>query len=63
MIIIISAMIEFEQSSYEIFEDIGLDNFAVRVCLDTSNLISERTVRISTSPGTAQGTVCSFKGD
>ena len=48
-------MIEFEQDLYEEFEDIGLDDFALRVCMRISNVTSERTIRVSTASGTAIG--------
>ena len=47
--------IQFAQSSYEILEDIGSDDSALRVCLIVSQLASERSVRILTVSGTAQG--------
>ena len=47
-------MIEFEQASYEVREDIGDGNFALRVCLLIANLSSERSVRVTTMSGTAQ---------
>ena len=48
-------MIEFEQSVYEVREDIGAENLALRVCLRITNLRSERTIRLSTLSATALG--------
>ena len=48
-------MIEFEQASYEVREDIGAANFALQVCLLIANLSSERSVRVTTMSGTALG--------
>ena len=47
--------INFEQSSYEVLEDVALDNFALLVCIRISDLIKGRTVRLTTVSGTAQG--------
>lgn len=55
-----TTVIEFEQSSYEVLEDIGLHNFALRVCINIFNLTSERIVRLSTISGTAQGNHCMY---
>lgn len=47
------AVIGFDQVSYEIAEDIGVDNFALRVCVlaDEEN----RSVTIATTADTATG--------
>ena len=45
----------FEQSSYEVREDVGRDNLAARVCFNVFGLNEERTVRLTTVSGTAQG--------
>lgn len=53
----------FEQPSYVIFEEVRLDNFALRVCINIApTLTSERTVRISTTSGTATGNIFSPLG-
>lgn len=51
-----SEIIMFEQAQYEVAEDIGLDHFALRVCLNIYNLRTQRNVTLSTQSGTAQGT-------
>lgn len=56
-------MVEFEQNPYEIAEDIGLDNFALRVCFNTLNLQSPRNVTVSTQPGTADGNSLTYLAD
>lgn len=43
---------EFEQSSYEILEDIGLDNRALRVCVSSDE---DANVIIATTAGSATG--------
>ena len=48
-------MIEFEQNTYEVVEDIGLDNFALRVCFNVINLQSPRNITLSTQTETADG--------
>lgn len=50
-------MVSFEQSSYEVLEDVGLDNLALRVCISIlqTGPVEERTVRLKTVSGTAQG--------
>ena len=53
-------MIEFEEVQYEVAEDIGLNHFALRVCLNISNLRFQRNVTFSTIPVTAQGMHDSF---
>ncbi len=50
-----NTVIEFEQPSYEILEDVGLNNFALRVCINIFNLTTERSVKLSTLSGTARG--------
>ncbi len=49
-------VVVFEQTRYEVFEDIGANSFALRVCISTFSLLSDRTVTVVTVPGTAQGT-------
>lgn len=49
----VNGVIGFDQASYEIAEDIGLDNFALRVCVLAEE--EDRSVTISTSAGTATG--------
>ena len=44
--------VEFEQSSYEILEDIGLDDRALRVCVSTDE---DTNVIIATTAGSATG--------
>lgn len=47
-------VVRFEQSLYEIVEDIGLEDFALRVCV----LADENSrVTIATSAGTATGNI------
>ena len=48
--ILLSVVIEFEQNIYEVAEDIGLDNFALRVCLRAVNVASERNITLHTFP-------------
>ena len=48
-------VIEFDKPLYEVYEDIGKTDLAVRVCINIFNLISERTIRIMTVSGTAVG--------
>lgn len=48
-------VIEFEETQYEVAEDIGLNHYALRVCLNISNLRYERNVTFSTLPMTARG--------
>ena len=48
-------MIEFDKTLYEVYEDIGKTDLAVRVCINIFNLTSERTIRIMTASGTAVG--------
>ena len=50
-------MIIFELSLYEIREDVKTNNLALSVCLEILELSSERTIRISTVSGSAQGVV------
>ena len=48
--------LEFERTSYENWEDIGLDNFVIRVCFRLSNFMPERnSLTLFTVSGTAQG--------
>lgn len=47
--------IEFEQPSYDILEDIGLDHLALLVCISISNLMDDRTITFLTTSGTAEG--------
>ena len=49
--------IEFQQSIYQVIEDIGLDNLALRICFNVSNLNSARNVSLSTSSRTAEGKI------
>ena len=56
--IVDTSVIQFEEPSYEVIEDVGLNNLALRVCFNISNLNSERTVRLMTVSGSAQG-MCS----
>ena len=48
-------MVHFEQLSYETAEEIGVDDFALRICVNTSSLSSDINVTVSTSSGTATG--------
>ncbi len=41
-------VIVFEEIIYEVTEDIGLDNFALRVCLTASNVRAQTNVTLST---------------
>lgn len=50
-------VVQFEQSSYEIMEDIGLEDFALRVCVLADE---DSRITIATSPGTATGKVDLF---
>ena len=52
---LIAGVVEFEQPVYEVLEDIGLENLALRVCFNIYNLSSERSVRLRTVQGTAKG--------
>lgn len=47
--------LEFLQESYSALEDIGESSFAVRVCIITTALESDRIVTLETVSGTAQG--------
>ena len=49
--------ISFEQSSYKVLEDVGVENLALCVCIDINVglMLVERTVRLRTLSGTAQG--------
>ena len=47
--------LEFVQESYAVLEDIGENFFAVRVCINTFALESDRVVTLETVPGSAQG--------
>lgn len=49
-----AVLLQFERPSYEIVENIGDSNFTIRVCIEF-NVLSERSARISTVPGTATG--------
>ena len=49
-------VVVFEQAQYEVAEDIGLNHFALRVCLNVSNLRTQRNVTLSSQSVTAQGT-------
>ena len=49
------AIINFERPSYQISEDIGLNDRALRVCISIQDLVAEQAVVISTSSGTAEG--------
>ena len=51
-------LLEFEQSSYEVLEDVGLEDLAVRVCLIIRRIPYDISVTLVTAPGTAQGRVC-----
>ena len=55
-----TTVINFERDSYEVVEDIGLKGFALQVCITVADLTSERTVTITTVPGTAQGIICCY---
>lgn len=48
-------VIVFEQFTYEVHEEVGQDDHALRVCIDIMELSAERTVTLVTSPATAQG--------
>lgn len=52
-----TSVIVFEQSSYEVMEDIGLSNFALRVCINFFNVSSERIITVSTQSGSAEGRI------
>lgn len=43
----------FENSSYGVLEDIGLDDFAVRVCFNVFNLTDTTTIQLTTQDGSA----------
>lgn len=45
----------FEESSYEVKENIGINQYALRVCINIFNLTFDRSVLISTISGTATG--------
>ena len=48
--------IQFEQESYQIMEDVGLNNFALRVCVDDETISNETSISIATrSSGNAIG--------
>ena len=47
--------LEFEQPQYEVTEDIGSENFALRVCLRASDLQFPRNISLYTSDVTTQG--------
>ena len=54
-------MVHFEQLSYETAEEIGVDDFALRICVNTSSLSSDINVTVSTSSGTATGRELIYK--
>lgn len=45
----------FERETYEVSEDIGDDNFALRVCINTFALETDTIITLTTVSGTAQG--------
>ena len=55
IILILFLVIQFEESSYEVPEDVGADSLALRVCVNTSQLATDRVVRVLTISGTAIG--------
>ena len=56
-VVVVDFMIEFEQPSFDVLEDIGLDNLALRVCINIFNLMEDRTITFFTTPGTAEGSM------
>ena len=50
-----STVISFEHPTYKVLEDVGIENLALRLCINVMALSFERTVRLLTVPGTAQG--------
>ena len=53
--IVDTTFVTFEQPVYEVLEDIGVDNLALRVCINISNLTVERPLRFMTMSRTAKG--------
>ena len=53
--VICLGVFSFVQSSYEVLENVGLDNVPLIVCINIFDLNKERTVKITTVSGTAQG--------